>query len=160
MTPGRSCATLPQQNSPHWGLNPGPSVYRTDALPLSYRGADARDQGETKRYASLSRSLSSSRRSSFSSHALRRNRNHMSSTTWAARFGRWPWKGSASENRPARAACPHLNQIKYRYRYFLFFQLSFQSQSSVCSPTSGQPSYFHSFFIVMLLYMLSLSFFF
>ncbi len=25
-------------NSPHWGLNPGPSVYRTDALPLSYRG--------------------------------------------------------------------------------------------------------------------------
>ena len=22
----------------HWGLNPGPSVYRTDALPLSYRG--------------------------------------------------------------------------------------------------------------------------
>ena len=26
-------------NSPHWGLNPGPSVYKTDALPLSYRGA-------------------------------------------------------------------------------------------------------------------------
>ena len=25
-------------NSPHWGLNPGPSVYKTDALPLSYRG--------------------------------------------------------------------------------------------------------------------------
>ena len=25
--------------SPHWGLNPGPSVYKTDALPLSYRGA-------------------------------------------------------------------------------------------------------------------------
>jgi hypothetical protein len=24
--------------SPHWGLNPGPSVYKTDALPLSYRG--------------------------------------------------------------------------------------------------------------------------
>jgi hypothetical protein len=24
--------------SPHWGLNPGPSVCRTDALPLSYRG--------------------------------------------------------------------------------------------------------------------------
>ena len=23
---------------PHWGLNPGPSVYKTDALPLSYRG--------------------------------------------------------------------------------------------------------------------------
>ena len=22
----------------HWGLNPGPSVYKTDALPLSYRG--------------------------------------------------------------------------------------------------------------------------
>ena len=32
---------LPQcfeQVSPHWGLNPGPSVYKTDALPLSYRG--------------------------------------------------------------------------------------------------------------------------
>ena len=27
-----------QGNSPHWGLNPGPSVYKTDALPLSYRG--------------------------------------------------------------------------------------------------------------------------
>jgi hypothetical protein len=27
--------------SPHWGLNPGPSVYKTDALPLSYRGCDA-----------------------------------------------------------------------------------------------------------------------
>jgi hypothetical protein len=26
------------RNSPHWGLNPGPSVYKTDALPLSYRG--------------------------------------------------------------------------------------------------------------------------
>ena len=24
--------------SPHWGLNPGPSVYKTDALSLSYRG--------------------------------------------------------------------------------------------------------------------------
>ena len=24
--------------SPRWGLNPGPSVYKTDALPLSYRG--------------------------------------------------------------------------------------------------------------------------
>ena len=24
--------------APHWGLNPGPSVYKTDALPLSYRG--------------------------------------------------------------------------------------------------------------------------
>ena len=24
--------------SPHWGLNPGPSVYKTDALPLSCRG--------------------------------------------------------------------------------------------------------------------------
>ena len=28
--------------SPHWGLNPGPSVYRTDALPLSYRGRERR----------------------------------------------------------------------------------------------------------------------
>ena len=27
------------RNSPHWGLKPGPSVYRTDALPLSYRGS-------------------------------------------------------------------------------------------------------------------------
>ena len=26
------------QNSLHWGLNPGPSVYRIDALPLSYKG--------------------------------------------------------------------------------------------------------------------------
>ena len=25
--------------SPHWGLNPGASVYKTDALPLSYRGS-------------------------------------------------------------------------------------------------------------------------
>ena len=27
-----------KHQSPHWGLNPGPSVYKTDALPLSYRG--------------------------------------------------------------------------------------------------------------------------
>ena len=26
--------------SPHWGLNPGPSVDKTDILPLSYRGSD------------------------------------------------------------------------------------------------------------------------
>ena len=26
------------KHSLHWGLNPGPSVYKTDALPLSYRG--------------------------------------------------------------------------------------------------------------------------
>ena len=25
----------------HWGLNPGPSVYKTDALPLSYKGCGA-----------------------------------------------------------------------------------------------------------------------
>ena len=31
----RSCKAC----SPHWGLNPGPSVYKTDALPLSYRGS-------------------------------------------------------------------------------------------------------------------------
>ena len=30
--------SLKHNISPHWGLNPGPSVYRTDALPLSYRG--------------------------------------------------------------------------------------------------------------------------
>ena len=29
----------PEKMSPHWGLNPGPSVYKTDALPLSYRGS-------------------------------------------------------------------------------------------------------------------------
>ena len=28
----------PRRQSPHWGLNPGPSVYRTDDLPLSYKG--------------------------------------------------------------------------------------------------------------------------
>ena len=31
----------PATESPHWGLNPGPSVYRTDALPLSYRGSSS-----------------------------------------------------------------------------------------------------------------------
>ena len=30
---------VPIPKSPHWGLNPGPSVYKTDALPLSYRGS-------------------------------------------------------------------------------------------------------------------------
>ena len=34
----RGCANGPLQKSPHWGLNPEPSVYKTDALPLSYRG--------------------------------------------------------------------------------------------------------------------------
>ena len=29
---------MPHAFSPHWGLNPGPSVYKTDALPLSYEG--------------------------------------------------------------------------------------------------------------------------
>ena len=29
---------LRSRKSPHWGLSPGPSVYKTDALPLSYRG--------------------------------------------------------------------------------------------------------------------------
>ena len=24
----------------HWGLSPGPSVYKTDALPLSYKGSE------------------------------------------------------------------------------------------------------------------------
>ena len=28
------------RNSLHWGLNPGPSVYKTDALPLSYGGTE------------------------------------------------------------------------------------------------------------------------
>ena len=28
-------------SSLHWGLSPGPSVYKTDALPLSYRGCAA-----------------------------------------------------------------------------------------------------------------------
>ena len=31
-------ATLEFVKSPHWGLSPGPSVYKTGALPLSYRG--------------------------------------------------------------------------------------------------------------------------
>ena len=36
---GFTYPSLPTRHySPHWGLNPGPSVYRTDALPLSYRG--------------------------------------------------------------------------------------------------------------------------
>ena len=34
----KQCQDLHQ--SLHWGLNPGPSVYRTDALPLSYRGPE------------------------------------------------------------------------------------------------------------------------
>ena len=33
-----SACAVPMSNSLHWGLNPGPSVYRTDALPLSYKG--------------------------------------------------------------------------------------------------------------------------
>ena len=33
-----SCLWLAHAHSLHWGLSPGPSVYRTDALPLSYRG--------------------------------------------------------------------------------------------------------------------------
>ena len=40
-----ACAVVRRQHilrqiakSPHWGLNPGPSVYKTDALPLSYKG--------------------------------------------------------------------------------------------------------------------------
>jgi hypothetical protein len=47
-----STTPLMQTNSPHWGLNPGPSVYKTDALPLSYRGAGPRilqnNRGGTK----------------------------------------------------------------------------------------------------------------
>ena len=34
---GSACSGLPT-GSLHWGLSPGPSVYKTDALPLSYRG--------------------------------------------------------------------------------------------------------------------------
>ena len=34
-----SLGSWPKGISPHWGLNPGPSVYKTDALPLSYRGS-------------------------------------------------------------------------------------------------------------------------
>ena len=34
----RTLKAFDNANSPHWGLNPGPSVYKTDALPLSYRG--------------------------------------------------------------------------------------------------------------------------
>ena len=41
---GSGCGWEPfgLQRSPHWGLNPGPSVYKTDALPLSYRGIPCR----------------------------------------------------------------------------------------------------------------------
>ena len=35
----RSALRMPaKKTSPHWGLSPGPSVYKTDGLPLSYRG--------------------------------------------------------------------------------------------------------------------------
>ena len=43
--------------SPHWGLNPGPSVYKTDALPLSYRGSgnlQARSHGHNTHTQPLS----------------------------------------------------------------------------------------------------------
>ena len=47
-------------NSPHWGLNPGPSVYKTDALPLSYRGvAFHRGGGIEPLHASMPRGLKS-----------------------------------------------------------------------------------------------------
>ena len=36
--PGWYCITADAIKSLHWGLNPGPSVHRTDTLPLSYRG--------------------------------------------------------------------------------------------------------------------------
>ena len=36
--PARHMISMRMAQSLHWGLNPGPSVYRTDALPLSYRG--------------------------------------------------------------------------------------------------------------------------
>ena len=39
--------------SPHWGLNPGPSVYRTDALPLSYRGMCLKGGRKTSRAISV-----------------------------------------------------------------------------------------------------------
>ncbi len=29
---------VPKAAAFHWGLSPGPSVYKTDTLPLSYRG--------------------------------------------------------------------------------------------------------------------------
>ena len=47
-----STTPLVQNNSPLWGLNPGPSVYKTDARPLSYKGAGPRTSrqppGKTK----------------------------------------------------------------------------------------------------------------
>jgi hypothetical protein len=47
-------------NSPHWGLNPGPSVYKTDALPLSYRGvAFRRGGGIEPLHVSMPRELKS-----------------------------------------------------------------------------------------------------
>ena len=36
--PARHMISMRMAQSLHWGLNPGPSVYRTDALPLSYKG--------------------------------------------------------------------------------------------------------------------------
>ena len=82
--PGRSCDTsLPQQNSPHWGLNPGPAVYRTDAPPLSYRGSSAIDMGKLTEMLHYCRVLTSNRRSPCSSPALRKHCNHTSSATWA-----------------------------------------------------------------------------
>lgn len=42
----------PTSQSPHWGLNPGPSVYRTDALPLSYRGSSATTLPDPRRVIS------------------------------------------------------------------------------------------------------------
>ena len=37
----------------HWGLNPGPAVYKTDALPLSYRGTVLIPRVKNPRHAVL-----------------------------------------------------------------------------------------------------------
>jgi hypothetical protein len=89
LRPGRSCDTsLPQQYSPHWGLNPGPSVYRTDALPLSYRGTGTIDIGTMTEMLHYRRIFTSRRRRPCSSRAVSNRGNHTSSVTWAACCGR------------------------------------------------------------------------
>jgi hypothetical protein len=89
LRPGRSCDTsLPQQYSPHWRLNPGPSVYRTDALPLSYRGTGTIDTGTMTEMLHYRRIFTSRRRRPCSSRAVSNRGNHTSSATWAACCGR------------------------------------------------------------------------
>ena len=45
---GVGVVTALRKSSHHWGLNPGPSAYKADALPLSYSGVCA-DTVHTRR---------------------------------------------------------------------------------------------------------------